>query len=289
MADEEEVEKFTKEEVEESIAKEMGWNPDFEGTDREKVDARTYILRSREIQDTMRKQLKHQGTEIKELGDQLSTGFQRFADFEVKTHKAKVAELNTEIAALKRDRKKAITDSDGDLAEDLDVKIDALKEQASEPAPVASSTSTKNAGPDPAYTEWHEKNPWFQERETRVPGSKETEMSEFADFVLFQNPGLAYDKLLPIIDAKMKQQFPDSFGKKKEDPKVETEEEKEKLAVAQAESGTKKSSQKSKFTRADLTDDQKSTADEFIQMGKSQDPPYTIEKYIESLVLQGVL
>jgi len=271
MADEEEVKEPTDVEA---LAKEMGWNPDFKGMDREKVDARTFILRSREIQDTMRKQIKTQGGKIEELGDQLSTGFKQFQEFQGSVHKAKVAELNSEIKSLKKDRREAVKENDADLVDDLDEQIDGLKVAANEPAPKAPAQPPRPPHPD--FVDWKEENEWYD---------TDPEMREYADTLYQQNPGLSLKRLLSHIDTKVQEFFPEKVKtKQKEETVIE-----KKPKVAVAEGGEKKSKAKSKFTRADLTADQLKVADEYVKLGVNTTPPYTIEKYIDDLVATGAL
>jgi len=270
----------------EVLAKEMGWNPDFKGTDREKVDARTYILRSRDIQDTMRTQIRGQTTKIEELGEQVSSTLKNFQEHQVKVHKATVTELNREIAGLKKERKTAIKESDADLAEELDEKIDALKEDAKAPAPIVDAPAK---APRPAYTAWLAKNEWH---------GKDEEMTESANYIAGQCPqGLSYDRLLKHVDTEMRKFFPEKFEEDKTDPtpnKKEDENEEDKVPeqkqkAASVESGTKKGKAKSKYTRSDLTDDQKKVMDEYIKMGASLEKPYTAEQHIQGLVDIGEL
>lgn len=259
----------------EALAKEMGWNPDFKGLDREKVDARTYILRSREIQDTMRKQIKSQGGKIEALGDQLSSGFKRFEEFQGQVHKAKVSELKSEIAVLKKDRRAAVKEGDGELLDDLDEQIDALKVAANVPAPAPSAAP--QAKPQPEFVEWKEKNPWYQ-------GASESdkEMTMYTDNLYQDNMGLPLPRILIHIDKMMREHYPEKFPENTEEK--EEIPVKEPFKVAPVEGGEKKKKAKTKFTRADLTERQKATMDEFVQM-----KVLTAEKYIEGLAIKGEL
>ncbi len=262
----------------EELAKEMGWNPDFKGLDREKIDARAYILKSRTIQDTMRKHLRENKGQIEQLGDQVTSGFKRFEEHQVKVHKAEVVNLNSQIAVLKKDRRAAVKDGDGELLDELDEQIDVLKVAAKAPPPAA-ATETASRVPRPEFVDWTEKNTWYQ-----GSGDVDKEMTEYTDNLYQENTGLPLGRLLVHIDKMMREHYPERFETKKE---TAVSEKTETLKAAVAEVGETKTKPKGKHTRSDLTDDQRKNADEFIALGKAQDPPYTMEKYIEGLEAIG--
>jgi len=272
----EEIEEQEPTEVE-SLAMKLGWNPDHKGLDREFVDAETFIMRGREIQDTMRKQIKNQGTQITELGTHLSTGIENLRKHQEKVHKADVARLNTEIVGLRKERRAAVKEGDADLVDDLDGRIDDLKEAAKEePIPTVVPTQA----PNPDFVDWHEKNPWFQ------GNSKiHQEMTLFANTLADQNAGLPYSRMTAHIDTKMREHFPEQFDAPKKEPKVEDKkEEKNEPKVAAVESGGKKSGTKHKFTQTDLSDGQRKIMDELVKM-----KVITKEDYIQDLVDIGEL
>lgn len=260
---EEEVDEPTDIEI---LAKEMGWNKDYSGGDREYVDARTFILRSKEIQNTMRDQIKTQNAEIKDLGNQISNTMKQFQEHQVKVHKAEVAKLESEIGALKRELKEAVRDSDEERADEIQKQIDAKKAAANVPPPVVTQ---EQKPPHPLFKPWLEKNPWYQTNE---------EMKAYADALYANEPGLPYDRVLKHIDKKMREHFPEQFeSENRGDEKV-------KPKAPPAEGGDKKTKKKKVFTYDDLSPSQKEICDAAVKMKAT-----TVEKYIEGLVTIGEL
>src|SRR6056297_2139419 len=83
----------------EELATQLGWKPDHDGENF--VDASTYILRSREIQDSMRdhnKDLKSQLSNLQGSVDALKEHNER-------VYKAELTRVQGEITRLKKERK----------------------------------------------------------------------------------------------------------------------------------------------------------------------------------------
>ena len=215
----------------ESLATEIGWRPDGE------LDAKGYILKSRDIQDTMREHIKTQKKQLGELGSSVA---------ELKTHnelvyKAELKRKDAEIKALKKERTEAIQDGDEERVDELDGQIDGLKEEMVKPKPVINS----------AYDDWVEKNKWYTE---------DAEMKEAADKIADENEGAPFKTIARLVGLEIKEKFPNKF--------------KSKTIPASPVEGAGKRIATGKFTRADLTDSQKTIMNQFVRQGIMTEKQY---------------
>ncbi len=253
------------------LAREMGWNPDYKGLDREFVDSKTYILRSREIQDTMRSQLKAQGTQIEDLQQTVSSGLDNLRQHQEKVSKVEITKLKGEIASLKTKRRAAVKEGDVSLVDELDEQIEGRQAASQEAGTEISTPSPKTkATPPPEFAPWVERNQWYQ---------TDIEMTDFANSIVNQNPQLAapevYSRLLKLVDRKMRAEFPDKFKKALENPSSK---------VPLVEGGGRKAAGKKTFTKNDLSDYQKSVLKDALKL-----KVMTEKEYIEDLVKTGEL
>jgi len=250
----------------ESLAKKMGWNPNHADGEsgRPFVDAESFILRSNEIQDTMRKQLKSNNDKIATLADQLDSGIRSLKEHQERVFSAEKERLESEINDLKSQRRQAIKDGEADLVDSIDDKIDIAKKRI--PVTKPTDTPQKSTGsiqPDPAFVLWLGKNPWYK---------KEKAMTAFADSLASEFKGVPYTELLPVVDKQMREQFPLYF---KED----------RPSFTSGDDPTRTHSSKNKkFTAKDLTFEQRKSMDKFVKMGA-----LTEEQYVEDLVKSGEL
>ena len=226
----------------ETLATEIGWRPDGE------LDAKDYILKSRDIQDTMREHIKTQKKQLGELGSSVS---------ELKTHnervyKAEVSKLTTEVNMLKKEKRTAIEDGDADKVDELDEQIDWLKEAMVKP---------KETQANPDFNTWIEvdKNKWYTE---------DQEMADYADTIADQHKGAPFERVSALVEKKVKEMFPDKFPAKKSLPASPVEGAGKKIVVA-------------KFTKADLTDSQKDIMNKFVKQGIM-----TEKDYIRDIAIQ---
>lgn len=256
------------------LAREMGWNPDYKGLDREFVDSKTYILRSREIQDTMRSQLRVQGDQIDDLKQTVTSGLDNLRQHQEKVSKAEVAKLKNEITSLKTQKRAAVKDGDADLVDELDEQIEGRQAASHEAGTVIPAPPPKTKGaPPPEFAPWVERNPWYK---------TDLEMTDFADDIVARNPQLkspeAYARLLKLVDRNMKAEFPDKFEKAPDPPEKKTP------VVPTVESGGRRPSGKKTFTKKDLNENQQEFLKKFEKLGV-----ITEAKYIEDLVTTGDL
>jgi len=211
----------------ETLASEIGWRPDGE------LNAKDYILKSKDIQTTMRTHIKDQKSQLEGLGSAVK---------ELKTHnervyKAEVKQLKTELSALKAKKKDAIEEGDVEAVDKLDDEIDGVKEAMSEPK--------KTDAGSPEFDAWVADNDWYV---------KDSEMAEYADKIADDNVGAPFKRVTALIGRKVKEMFPDKF-------------EKETSRKSSPVEGAGKRIASSSFTESDLTSSQKSVMKQFIQQG----------------------
>jgi polyhydroxyalkanoate synthesis regulator phasin len=231
----------------EELAKEIGWNPDFDGENA--VDAKTYILRSRDIQSSLNKKVTNLSRELSAVKE----GVEVVKWSAEQSRQKEIDRLKAEVSDLKARRREAIKDGDADTVEAIDGKIKVSeKAMQSEPAPKPAT------GPPPEYFDWLEKNQWY---------SKDPEMTRYADELLklpeYKAVGAAsYPRLLKKVEKAVKSEFAENFPtEKKPDP-------------APAVSGTSQRASKTgkqKSSAKDLSFDQKKIGKEFVAMGIYKD------------------
>ena len=209
----------------EDIASEIGWRSDGE------LDAKAYILKSKDIQATMR---DHINTQKKHLTD-LNTSVTELKAHNELVYKAEVKKLTSELDTLKKVRKEAIEDGDVEKVEELDGQIDGLKETMSRPHKAANTE----------FDTWLGKNQWYTD---------DNAMKELADKIADENEGAPFKTIARLVELEVKRDFPDKFQAVK------------KPASSPVESASKKITT-SKFTEADLSDSQKQTMNQFVKLG----------------------
>lgn len=248
----------------EEIAAELGWKPDHTGENY--VDAKTYILRSREIQDSMRdhnKDLKNQLQALQGSVDALKEHNER-------VYKAEVNRMQGEIDRLRKARKEAIELADVAKVEEIDSELDNIQKTLSEPR------TNNSPVVNPVYDEWIKDNQWYLTNE---------EMATYADTVAHQYAGAPLPRLYALVRNKVAEVFPEHFEKTPksgesrtlENPpqKAKTESTKTKPVgpASPVESGRKAGETKT-FTKADLSPEQLSIMNQFVKSGIMTEKQY---------------
>ena len=231
----------------ESLATELGWRPKDEFSGDDFIDAAMYIRKSRDIQDTMKSHIKEQKQQLAEMNNSVA---------ELKTHnervyKAEVSRLQSEVESLKNEKRTAIEDGDIAKVDELDKKIDGLKESMVEPKPETAKTTA-----NPEFEDWVKDNGWYL---------KDPEMAAYADTIADKHTGAPFKRLASLVTNQVKEMFPDKFPANRSTP-----------TVSSVESAGRKTT--TKFTKADLTDGQKSIMKQFVRQGIM-----TEKQYIEDI------
>jgi len=234
----------------EILAKEMGWRPEGKGKDGETVDAATFIRKGQNIQDSMRKSLKEQKRQLSDMASNIT----ELKQHNERVYKAEVANLKKELTSLAAEKKEAIADGDVEKVDEIDERIDVVKESIAEPEHKPKETQNDN----PDFDEWVKDNPWYQ---------TDTEMARYADSIANENKELSFKRASALATKRVKEAFPDKFVTKK----TET--------IDRVESSGRRSSA-GKFTEADLTDGQKSVMKQFVKQGIM-----TKKQYIDDIAI----
>ncbi len=242
-----------------SIAEGMGWNPNFEGAEgKERLSAADYIKKGRTIQSDMRDSLKTQKKMIKDL----TTSVKNIQSHTEKVGKAEIKRLRSKLEAQKDE---AIIDSDIDKVKEIDQKMDDLKEQEKDQGAEASKNKD-------IFQEWVKTNKWY---------GPEEDMTDAVDIKakrwMRRNPDHTPEELYAQAEKIARKDFPEYFG---EAPK---EKAKPKTAVNEAGSRPGTSS-KNRYTKADLSEDQRQVMRSFVSAGIM-----TEQKYIDDLASTGEL
>lgn len=256
----------------EDLAREMGWKPkeDFVGHEDDYVDAAEYIRRSKDIQESMRQHLKDNKKKMSNLERALG---------DLKTHnetvyKSQLKDLKSQIESTKKQRKEAIEDGDVEQVEELDGKIsDLYNEVAGRLQNMTPKTEEPQFNPEEVdlFKGWTQQNNWYKK-----PGAQsgDDELTKYADYLadLPEYAGLPYQKKLDVVTRKVKETFPEKFNESKstQPPTVE--------------SGSRKSAQKNRYTKRDLSPDHREIMNNFVKQGIM-----TEQQYIDDLVKIGEL
>lgn len=234
----------------EALASEIGWRPDGA------LSAKEFILKSRDIQDTMRTHIQDQKKQLSELGMSVA---------ELKAHnervyKAEVSKLTAELADLKKEKRAAIEDGDADKVDELDTKISGVQEAIAAPKPESKPAAEDN----PALTKWLQENPWYD---------TDPEMATFADAVAAQNPGAPYERVLKLASLKAREMFPDKFAHSGTPPAANTPPSKIRTPASPVE-GAGRRAAATPFTKADLTPDQINIMNQFVRQNIMTEQAY---------------
>ncbi|MHC4413062.1 MAG: hypothetical protein ACYSW6_08865 [Planctomycetota bacterium] len=242
----------------EKIAMRIGWNPEHKEGDREYVSAEDFIIRSKEIQNTMSKQLKGQNKKI----DQLTAGMHNLKNHYTTLHKVRVAEVKQQIAKLKAEKREAKEDGDDDVVRDIDAQITELEKA---PTDIPKEEETKE---HPDFAPWLENNSWYDEDE---------ELKQYADVQATRKKyeGMKYSTMLNKIAAATKKAFPEKF--KGETPAA-------KPGAQTVETPQSRGGGKKKFTFSDLSSSQKELCKTYETTGVMKR-----DEYIAELVKIGEL
>ena len=152
---------LTKEETE-SKAKLMGWTPkhQYNGA-RPWVDAETFIAKAEIAGPILKERNEHLIKEIQELKQKFEENqkvTEQFKQFQVELRERKESEYKAQIAELKSQRAEAIRNGDGDAVNDIEDRIDTLKERTKE---VPKVEEPKQVPPHPDFEGWKAENAWF--------------------------------------------------------------------------------------------------------------------------------
>jgi hypothetical protein len=226
----------------EELATKIGWQPNHKGKDY--INAATYILKSREIQETMK---EHNDNLKGQLSD-MQNSIESLKTHNEKVYRADVKRMQTEIEDLQKQKREAVELADVDKVDELDKQIDGLQKDLSEPQ------NNQQPTQNPIYVDWVKDNQWYLD---------EPEMATYAETVAEQYAGAPLDRLYKIVRNKVAEVFPEKFDPSKVDsPKVAVE---KPIGPQSPVEASTNNGVKSTFGEADLTPSQVSTMNQFVQ------------------------
>lgn len=185
----------------EAEARKMGWVPEEEFKGDKKpakfLSAEEYYRRGEEIIPLIRSQKKNLEKEVEELKE---TNKRMSAMFE-KTLERERANARREIEALKAERKEALKAGDDAKADQIDQKIDTLREEVKGDAPPSAKTI------DELTKDFAKANAWYIE---------EPDMAEYAVKVsesnAAMNDGISFEDNMKFVLSAVRKKFPAYFA-----------------------------------------------------------------------------
>jgi len=225
------------------LATQLGWREDHQGEDA--VDAKTYILKSKDIQKSMSQHNK----DLKEQLEALNGSVSALKAHNESVYKAEVKKLESEIISLKKERKEAIELADVDKVEELDQQI--AERQKDIDSPKSPDKQVNKTPVNPVYDAWIVDNQWYLE---------DDDMAKFADTVAQQYAGAPLERVYTLVRNKVQEVFPDKFESTKPVEVIKS--------PIGPRSPVERSSAKgnnASFTKADLTSDQIQIMNQFVR------------------------
>ena len=254
----------------EKLAEQLGWNKDHKGTDA--VDAATYILRSREIQDTMRDHNKDLKGQVSSLQKSISA----LQEHNENVYKVEVKKLENELTRLKKEKRAAVELADTSKVDELDEQIESIQKDLNKPQKVTTNKVVAN----PVYDEWIKDNEWYE---------TDDEMAAYADKVAEKYEGAPLERIYLLVRKNVEEVFPEKFKSNDNtklgddiDPNFNDDGKKAVGPSSPVEAGNNREKQSS-FTINDLTPEQRSIMQQFVKQGIMTEKKYIadIEKLQE--------
>jgi len=240
----------------EDLAAQIGWNANYAGENP--VDAATYILKSREIQDTMKENNKDLKTQLSSVQGSVDA----LKDHNERVYKTDVKRMQTEINSLKEQKRKAVELADVKEVDAIDEKIDELQKDINEPKPKETEST------NPVFNEWLKDNQWYL---------TDQDMAVYAETIAKQYKGAPLDRIYKIVRQKVAEVFPEKFDTKKIEEDSKNVKEKA-IGPKSPVEGVKKNNENLTFTKTDLTPEQTSIMTQFVRTGVM-----TEEQYIKDI------
>ena len=246
----------------EKEARQFGWVPkeEFRGNEESWVDADSFVKRGKEINPILRKNNERLLNELNSTKAQiaeLKAATEEFKKFQQDSFAKKELELRVELESLKAQKKQAIREGDGDLAVDLDDRIDSLREDITEQAQKAKEELSKpveqpvQQSVPPEVEAWIESNSWYT-NDSKMRAATDALASQLVK----DQPWLAGKAFLDTLDKELLNTFSEEKLGKRVKPRSPVE--------SSNGPASKKTSAKS-FDN--LPPEAKAAADKFIKQG----------------------
>lgn len=184
----------------EQHARSLGWKPkeEFEGNPDEWRSAREFVERGEMIG-----KLRAQDRQIR----QLEEGIKHIA---TQNQRAYANGYDNAIKELKVQRREAIAEGDAVKADELEQRIEEVKEEKQRAVQLAGQPIKHTQAPTPEFQQWIVHNPWYEI----------DEMAAWADaaakkYVKAKGNDVNHVEVLDYIHNKVRQEFPEKFTQPK--------------------------------------------------------------------------
>lgn len=227
----------------EQRALDMGWRPkeEWDGDEADFISAETFVARK-----PLFDKIDYQNKELKEVRKTLAA---------LQEHHLRVKEqaFKDAYAALKEEKKVALSEGDADRLIEVDEKIAELRSQEIEQKAVSNTPPSQQL--NPAFVSWVEKNSWYVD-------DKKSELRAYADAV-----GIKFAKehperndpndLLKEVEKQVKLRFKEYFTNERKD------------RPSAVEGSSARTSQKNKDSTDDfvLSEDDERVMKKFVRQG----------------------
>lgn len=191
-------------------AERSGWVPKekFRGDPEEWADAETFVRRGREINPFLRKSNDSLKRELNEARSELNELKLTTKEFANEFAKMKENAYKRAIGELKAERRDAIKDEDLNRADEIEERIEELKEEA-KTLPAVKAEAPK--APDmTAYNEWRDENKWYRPENEEVYDMAEV----IALRMRKEDPSLVGKAFLDEVARRVKKRLPEAFENK---------------------------------------------------------------------------
>jgi hypothetical protein len=247
----------------EKEARNNGWVPkeNYKGDPEDWMDAPAFVKKGREINPILRKNNERLQKDLDAAKRELEEVKLTTKQFAEEFSKMRENAYKRALTELKEQRKEATKEDDLDLVDEINDRIEILKQEQANKSEQAKKTELKEQ-PKPDMTifnEWHQDNEWFDQK-------KNPELFEIAEEVAIrlnlQKSGLIGRSFLDKVTEIVKERHPEKF----QNPKRNTS----------TYSGSGSRGQSKSKTYSDLPQAAKDKCDKFVKSGI-----LTREKYVE--------
>jgi hypothetical protein len=160
---------------------------------------------------------------------------------------------------LKMQKRQAIREQDFEAAEDIDEKIDTLKEQRQQEQQqlVMAQRQAVQVGPPPEFQAFIDRNPWY------LSDKGMRDDADAAGFIFLNNGG-SKENLLTHVEAQMRKKYPEKFGTTKR-------------AAPNAVAPTQRTGKSASSAETELDDNEREVMRTFVRMGVMTEQQYREE------------
>lgn len=182
----------------ETLAEELGWNPNWEGPEEERVEAADYIRRQQEI-------LRRSSDDITSLKGTVDSMKSQMQEMAANQTRDMTRALEAQKARLEEEREKAVEEGDTAKFKQVDQQIKVL-DQPDSPNEIQKRFTD-------GLTQFRKDNEWYE---------KDVGMTTFANnagaTIAQMNPGIDPDAFYRQVADAVREQYPQKFAKPSNKP-----------------------------------------------------------------------